>query len=91
MALSLHDKVIIHRGEERGSFIELAGQRVDQEDESHRVMMAVWLFIAIATALGVSVGIDPEGDGSDAGDSIMNFLNAGQRAIEVQNHRSRLR
>lgn len=91
MALSLHDKVIVHRGEDRWSFIELAGQRTDQEDESHRIMMAVWLFIAIATALGVSVGIDPEGDGSDAGDSIMNFLNAGQRALEVQKHRSLLK
>jgi len=28
--------------------------------------IAVRLFIIIATALGVSFGIDPEGDGSDA-------------------------
>lgn len=90
IALGLSNKVVLHRGKGQESFIELPGADVDGDDEGHRVMMAIRLFLPIAIALGVSTGIDPDSDGNDVGDSIGSFLSAGLRAIEVQKNRTQL-
>ncbi|SEH31054.1 ATP-binding protein [Rhizobium sp. NFR12] len=90
IALGLNDKVVLHRGIGQESFVELPGPNSDGNDDGHRVMMAIRLFLPIAMALGVSTGIDPDGDGTDAADSISSFLHAGGRAIEVQKNRADL-
>ncbi len=86
MPLSLHDNIMIQKGKSQNSFLRLASKEA-QEEESHRVFMAFRLLVAIAAALGVPMGIDPDGDGSDAETSVLEFLNAGMRASEVQKQR----
>ncbi|MBZ9996587.1 helix-turn-helix domain-containing protein [Mesorhizobium sp. BH1-1-4] len=90
IALGQRNKVLLHPGKEQGSFIELSGPEDNDDSERDRVIMATSLFVNIAIAMGVPLGIDPDGDGSDVKDSIGDFLNAGVRTIEVQKNRSRL-
>lgn len=89
MPLSLQDNVTIQKGKSQKSFLKLPPKE-NQEEESHRVMMAVRLLVAIAAALGIPMGIDPDGDGSDAETAALEFLNAGMRASEVQKHRAEM-
>lgn len=90
ITLSLQDKSLLYRGDDKESFIELSAPTTDNKLAEHRIMMAVWLFLPIAVALGVPVGFDPDGDGSDISESIMKCLEAGVRAMEVQKNRSEL-
>jgi hypothetical protein len=89
MPLSLQDEVTIHKGKSQNSFLELPAQE-SEDKENYRVMMAVRLLISIAAALGIPMGIDPDGDGSDVETSVADFLSAGTRALQVQKHRAEI-
>lgn len=91
IALSLRDKLTIYPGDGRDSYLELYGREDATDDESFADVMAIILFNTIASALGVSLGTDPDGDGTDTGDAIGKFLAAGRRAIHVQTKRSKRR
>lgn len=90
IALGQNDKVILHPGKGQRSFIELNGVNANSDESNQRIMMAIQLFLNIARALGVSALKNPDGDGTDAPDSILSFMEAGLRAIEVQKNRAKL-
>jgi Putative DNA-binding domain len=85
--LCLDEAVLIYRGSSMESFVRLLPKE-EMDDEAHRIAMALNLFWHVAGSLGIPLGINPDGDGSDIGPSIRAFLEAGQRAIEVQRNRN---
>lgn len=85
--LVLRDKITLHSGSDQGSFMELDGLE-GGDFEQHRILMATRLFVIIAIVLGIPPAADPDGDGSDFSSSIVDFLKAGERALEAQKNRT---
>lgn len=79
--LCLDDEITLYPGSQPRSFIKLPEQ-AELTEEAHRLHMAYFAFSPLATAFGISPGLDD--DGALTADSISNFAEAGIRALDIQ-------
>ena len=87
LALTLRDEAEIHPGKSHHSYFDLAAPQPGETDQSNVIWIAIALFVPIARALGVSMGMGDEEDYDAFKTSIVDFVMAGQRAIGVQKTR----
>jgi hypothetical protein len=88
LALNLRDEASVHPGKSHHSYFNLAAPEAEGTEQSNVIWTAISLFVPIARALGVSMGMGDEEDYDTFKTSIVDFVMAGQRAIGVQKTRN---
>lgn len=87
--LNLRDEILLYRGKERSTYIELPAPIHNADEVLPYLPFGVTLFLHIAQALGVSGSQSLEGnDNTTFAETIVKLLGAGDRALAVQKMRN---